>query len=40
MIAAAKGGAAISVGVDHAEYSANTGALTEAVRASLVADLS
>jgi hypothetical protein len=39
MIAAAKGGAAISVGVDHPEYEANTGALPEAVRASLAADL-
>jgi hypothetical protein len=39
MIAAAKAGAAISVGVDHAEYEANTGALPEAVRASLASDL-
>ncbi|MDP2809320.1 MAG: DUF3501 family protein [Rhodocyclaceae bacterium] len=39
MIAAAKGGAAISVGVDHPEYSANTDALPEAVRASLASDL-
>ena len=39
MVAAAKGGAAISAGVDHPEYMANTGALPEAVRASLAADL-
>lgn len=39
MIAAARSGAAISVGVDHPEYTANTGALPEAVRASLAADL-
>ena len=39
MVAAAKGGAALSVGVDHPEYTANTGALSEAVRASLAADL-
>jgi hypothetical protein len=39
MVAAAKGGAALSVGVDHPEYTANTGALPEAVRASLAADL-
>ncbi len=39
MIAAAKTGAAISVGVDHPEYKANTGALPEAVRSSLAADL-
>ena len=39
MIAAAKTGAAISVGVDHPEYEANTGALPEAVRASLASDL-
>ena len=39
MIAAAKAGAAISVGVDHPEYEANTGALPEAVRASLASDL-
>ena len=40
MIAAAKAGAAISVGVDHREYEANTGTLPEAVRASLASDLS
>jgi len=40
MIVAAKSGAAISVGVDHPEYKANTGALPEAVRASLASDLS
>jgi hypothetical protein len=39
MIAAAKAGAAISVGVDHPEYEANTGALPEAVRVSLASDL-
>ena len=39
MVAAAKGGAALSVGVDHPEYTANTGALPEAVRASLASDL-
>ena len=39
MVAAAKGGAALSVGVDHPEYTANTGALPEAVRASLPSDL-
>ena len=37
-IAAAKAGAAISVGVDHPAYTANTGVLPEAVRASLAAD--
>ena len=30
---------AISAGVDHAEYEANTSALPEAVRASLASDL-
>ena len=39
MVAAAKGGAALSVGVDHPEYTANTGALPEAVRAALASDL-
>ncbi len=39
MIAAARGGAALSAGIDHPEYSANTGALPEPVRASLAADL-
>jgi len=39
MVAAAKGGAALSVGVDHPEYSIATGSLPEAVRASLAADL-
>ena len=39
MIAAAKAGAAISVGVDHPAYSANTGPLPDAVRASLASDL-
>lgn len=39
MIAAAKSGAALSVGIDHPEYMANTGALPEPVRASLAADL-
>ena len=40
MVAAAKSGAALSVGVEHPEYNANTGALSEAVRASLASDLS
>ncbi len=39
MVAAGKSGAAISVGIDHPEYMANTGALPEAVRASLASDL-
>lgn len=39
MVAAAKGGAALSAGVDHPAYTANTGALPEAVRASLASDL-
>ena len=39
MVAAAKDGAAISVGVDHPEYTANTGALSDAARASLASDL-
>ena len=39
MITAAKTGAAISVGVDHPAYTANTGALPDAVRASLASDL-
>ena len=39
MIAAAKSGAALSVGVDHPAYTANSGALPEAVRASLASDL-
>ncbi|MDK9703400.1 MAG: DUF3501 family protein [Sulfuritalea sp.] len=39
MVAAAKGGAAIAVGVDHAEYTVSTGPLPDAVRASLAADL-
>jgi hypothetical protein len=39
MVAAAKGGAAISVGVDHPAYTANTGALPEAARNSLISDL-
>ena len=39
MVAAAKQGAALSVGIDHPEYLANTGALAEAVRASLAGDL-
>ena len=39
MVAAAKSGAALSVGVDHPAYTVNTGALPEAVRASLVSDL-
>ena len=39
MVAAGKSGAALSVGVDHPAYTANTGALPEAVRASLASDL-
>ena len=39
MIAAAKAGAALSVGVDHPVCTANSGALPEAVRASLALDL-
>lgn len=39
MVAAGKSGAAISVGVDHPAYTANTGMLPEAVRASLASDL-
>lgn len=39
MIAAAKAGAALSAGVNHPAYAANTGALPEAQRASLAADL-
>jgi len=38
MIAAAKAGAALSVGVNHANYQAETGPLVPAARASLVAD--
>lgn len=39
MVAAARGGAALAVGVDHPEYSFATGPLPEPVRASLAADL-
>ena len=39
MIAAAMAGAASSVGVDHPEYEANTGALPDAARAALASDL-
>lgn len=39
MVAAAKGGAVLSVGVDHPHYTASTGPVPEAVRASLAADL-
>ena len=39
MVAAAKGGATISAGVEHPAYSAETGPLPEATRESLVADL-
>ena len=39
MVAAAKGGAALSVGVDHPAYTMSTGLLPEPVRASLAADL-
>jgi hypothetical protein len=38
MVAAAKNGAALSAGVDHPQYHTETGALADAVRASLVAD--
>jgi len=39
MVAAAKGGAAVAVGVDHPEYTVSTGPLAEAARASLASDL-
>ena len=39
MLAAARSGAALLVGVDHPEYMADTGALPDAVRASLASDL-
>lgn len=39
MVAAAKGGAALSAGIDHPHYTASTGPLAEPVRASLAADL-
>jgi len=39
MVAAARSGAALSVGVDHPHYTASTGPLSEPVRASLAADL-
>jgi hypothetical protein len=39
MVAAAKNGAAISVGVEHAEYTSVIEALPEAIRASLANDL-
>lgn len=39
MAAAAKRGAAIGMGIDHAEYPHEVAAVAEAVRASLVADL-
>lgn len=39
MAAAAKAGAALVVGVDHAEYKVSTGPLPEAVRVSLASDL-
>ncbi len=40
MIAAAKAGAALFVGVDHANYQAETGPLSPAVHVSLVSDFS
>ena len=40
MVAAAKQGAAISMGIDHAEYREAVAPVAESVRASLVADLS
>ena len=39
MVAAARRGAALSAGVDHPHYTASTGPLPEAVRASLASDL-
>lgn len=39
MVAAAKQGAAIAIGIDHPEYREEVAALPEATRASLVADL-
>ncbi len=39
MVAAAKDGAALSVGVDHSHYTTSTGPLPEPVRASLASDL-
>lgn len=39
MIAALKDGKALAIGVDHAHYRADTGALPEPVRRSLAADL-
>ena len=39
MVAAARSGAALSAGVDHPHYTASTGPLPEAVRASLASDL-
>ena len=39
MVATAKGGAALSAGIDHPHYTASTGTLAEPVRASLAADL-
>ena len=39
MVAAAKGGAALSVGVDHPHYTTSTGALSLPVQASLTSDL-
>ncbi len=39
MVATAKGGAALSAGIDHPHYTASTGALAEPVRAALAADL-
>lgn len=40
MVAAARGGAALSAGVGHPHYTASTGPLPEPVRASLASDLS
>lgn len=39
MVVAARSGAALSAGADHPHYTASTGPLPEAVRASLAADL-
>jgi hypothetical protein len=39
VVAALKKGASLSLGVDHENYKANTGALAGPVRASLLSDL-
>lgn len=40
MVAALRGGAALAMGVDHAHYSATVSPVSDAMRASLLADLS